>query len=155
MESLCPNHNMLFGLQSTLQYGEYGIYRHKVLEDFIWSPIVEESWKASILETTVNIMAMSGVRCLVTPFELETERLAERARWESGLRGVSIRIYEVTEALPPARMVQRFRIYQGPEAISSRFLVESFHDMERIRTSVILEKMPQTPFGPGVGVRRA
>jgi len=148
MESLCPNHNILFGLESMVQSGEYGIYRHKFLEDFVYSPIIEEGWHAEILGTTLNILAMYGVRYLITPFQLEKEGLVEKARWESEIRGVRIHVYEITDALPPARVVQRFRVYEGGESLSHQLIVEAFHDMEKIRDSVILEGLPRTSFGP-------
>ncbi len=151
MESLSPNHNLLFGLRSFTQYGDYGIYRHQAIHELAHFGFLKEGWKATVLQAALNILALHSVRYLVTPFELEQEGLIERASWESGIRGVKIRVYEIAGSLKPAYIVQHFQIYQGGESLDYRLLVEAFRDIEERRNFVILERFPLVNFGSGSG----
>lgn len=151
MESMCPSHNVLFGLESMNQYGEYGIYRHKILEYFLYMYESKKGWKADITKTLVNILAMSSVRYIVTPFELEMEGLVERESWESYLRGVKIRIYEIVDAFPLARIVQKYKISEYGEYLRYVNIMESLKDIEALKSLVILEEEPKIDFETGEG----
>ncbi|MBC7246355.1 MAG: YfhO family protein [Actinobacteria bacterium] len=146
---LPPNHNILFGLPSFTQYGDYGIYRFKMLDGAAFYLYAKGSgWTGELTRTGVNIMALYGVRYVLSPLELSTEGLHEVERRDSGIDGATLHVYEVEDPLPAARMAQDHLVIDTEEAVGYSMVVDLFWDAAKARGRVVLEKEPSVRFGP-------
>ncbi len=147
---LPPNHNLLFGLSSFSQYGDYGIYRFKLLDDMAhYFYVRDEDWKGRLTDTAVNILALFGVRYLISPLKLDQEGLRLVEVEDTPIRGVTLKIYEIEDPLPAARMVQDVRVLETGESVGFSQIMEALWNGESSRNSVILEERLGEQFGPG------
>lgn len=147
---LPPNHNILFGLPGFTQYGDYGIYRFKILNGAVFNLYAKgKGWTGDLTRTAVNIMALYGVRYVLSPLELSTEGLREVEERDSGIDGAALHVYEVEDPLPSARMVQDYQVIDTGEVVSYSLVVELFWDAATARGRAVLEREPSMRFGPG------
>lgn len=150
LEFLPPNHSSLFRLPGVTQYGDYGIYRMKMLDTMTnYVYLRGEGWTADTTRTAVNILAVEGVKYLITPFVLEEEGLEEVHAVETDLKGVTLRIYRLTAARPRAFMVQRYEVVETGDLITAKELVELMGNRAGGGEGIILEREPDLAFGPG------
>jgi hypothetical protein len=147
---LPPNHNLLYSLNSFSQYGDYGIYRFKLLDGLAhYFYTREEGWNGRLTRTAVNILALYGVRYLLSPLKLDQEGLRMVESRDTSIRGVTLYVYEVENPLPAARIVQDVQLLETGEGINYLQILEAFWNAEASRERVILEKRPLEQFGPG------
>jgi hypothetical protein len=97
----------------------------------------------------VNILALYGVRYLLSPLKLDQEGLRMVESRDTSIRGVTLYVYEVENPLPAARIVQDVQLLETGEGINYLQILEAFWNAEASRERVILEKRPLEQFGPG------
>jgi len=152
MELLPPNHNSLFGIYGVTQYGDYGIYRFKLLDTLTnYVYLRRGDWEAEFDRSSLNILAMEGVHYLISPFKLEMEGLEEVESMPTAMRGVDIHIYELTGSFPRAYIAQSYIVLDLEEYVPTPVIIETMHDYDVAREWVILEKQPAMQYTPGSG----
>lgn len=149
MELLPPDQNVMFGIYEVSQYGDYGLYRFKMLDTLTTYVYLRGSgWEAEMPRSALNLLAMEGTRYLLTPFELENEGVVEIDELATDIRGVSFRLYEIAGSFPRAYITQGYEVLEIDESISLGLLAASMLDDQMVRDRVILEREPVLRYGP-------
>lgn len=155
MELLPPNHNILFGLSSFSQYGDYGLRDFKVLDSLLfWVYERKEGWRARMTSSAINFLALSSVKYLITPFQLHAdERYQEIASIPTEIRGVTLRIYELKAVKPRAYLACDYQTLPRPQYLTYLQIVRTLAEADKTENRILVYEGdgPSRKYDPATG----